>query len=40
VPERRQLLGLLQRVATEQGLREGVHPNYSRLRVRSGRDAT
>jgi DNA-binding MarR family transcriptional regulator len=40
VAERRQLLELLQRIATEQGLREGVHPNYARLRVRSNRGKT
>jgi DNA-binding MarR family transcriptional regulator len=32
VAERRQLRGLLQRVAAEQGLRAGVHPGYSKLR--------
>jgi hypothetical protein len=37
VAERRQLLELLQRVAAEQGLREGVHPNYARLRLRRSR---
>lgn len=40
IAERRQLLDLLQRVAVQQGLREGVHPNYARLRVRPARDTT
>jgi DNA-binding MarR family transcriptional regulator len=40
VAERRQLLELLQRIATEQGLREGVHPNYARLRTRPNRVTT
>jgi DNA-binding MarR family transcriptional regulator len=40
IAERRQLLELLQRIANEQGLREGVHPNYARLRVRSAKDTT
>jgi DNA-binding MarR family transcriptional regulator len=40
VVERRELLELLQRVAAEQGLREGVHPNYARLRTRASRGTT
>jgi DNA-binding MarR family transcriptional regulator len=35
--ERRQLVGLLRRIAEEQGLKPGVHPGYRSLRVdRSG----
>lgn len=36
--ERRQLFDLLQRVAVEQGLRDGIHPGYSKLRPDAGRD--
>jgi DNA-binding MarR family transcriptional regulator len=32
ITERRQLLHLLQRIAAEQGLRTGIHPNYAKLR--------
>jgi DNA-binding MarR family transcriptional regulator len=31
VSERRQLFELLQRVSVQQGLRDGVHPGYSKL---------
>jgi DNA-binding MarR family transcriptional regulator len=34
--ERRQLFDLLQRVAVEQGLRDGVHPGYSKLPPEAG----
>lgn len=35
--EQRQLSSLLQRVATQQGLKPGVHPGYRRLRFESTR---
>lgn len=34
--ERRQLFDLLQRIAVEQGLRDGIHPGYSKLRPEVG----
>ena len=39
VAERRQLFELLQRIAVDQGLRDGIHPGYSRVRPEGDREA-